>query len=67
VYIGGGIVPRLGAWFDRSPFRERFEDKGRLCGYLRAMPTYVVQAEVSPALLGASRALDLVAGRQPAH
>jgi glucokinase len=59
VYIGGGIVPRLGQWFDRSPFRERFEAKGRFRDYLRAIPTYVVQADASPALIGASRALDL--------
>jgi glucokinase len=59
VYIGGGIVPRLGAWFDRSPFRERFEAKGRFRDYLSPIPTYVVQADASPALVGASRALDL--------
>jgi glucokinase len=45
VYIGGGIVPRLGAYFDRSPFRARFEDKGRFGDYLRSIPTYVVTAE----------------------
>lgn len=57
VYIGGGIVPRLGPWFDRSAFRRRFEDKGRFRPYLAGIPTYVVQAE-HPALLGAARALD---------
>jgi glucokinase len=45
VYIGGGIVPRLGTYFDRSPFRARFEDKGRFSDYLRAIPTFVVTAE----------------------
>jgi glucokinase len=45
VYIGGGIVPRLGTYFDRSPFRARFEDKGRFSDYLRGIPTYVVTAE----------------------
>jgi glucokinase len=45
IYIGGGIVPRLGEHFDRSPFRARFEDKGRFSDYLRAIPTYVVTAE----------------------
>ncbi len=45
VYIGGGIVPRLGPYFDRSPFRARFEDKGRFSDYLRVIPTYVVTAE----------------------
>nr|WP_246312299.1 glucokinase [Aquabacterium terrae] len=45
VYIGGGIVPRLGAYFDRSPFRRRFEDKGRFSDYLRGIPTYVITAD----------------------
>lgn len=61
VYIGGGIVPRLGQWFDRSPFRQRFEAKGRFAGYLEKIPVFVVQSEVSPALIGASRALDVMA------
>ena len=58
VYIGGGIVARLGDAIDRSRFREQFEAKGRFRSYLQAIPTLVVQARVSPALLGASRALD---------
>ncbi len=45
IYIGGGIVPRLGEYFDRSRFRERFEDKGRFSDYVKAIPTYVVTAE----------------------
>ncbi|TVR57747.1 MAG: glucokinase, partial [Candidatus Competibacteraceae bacterium] len=36
VYIGGGIVPRLGEFFDRSAFRARFEAKGRFSAYLAA-------------------------------
>lgn len=58
VYIGGGIVPRLGRVFDRSPFRARFEDKGRFAAYLAAIPVYLISAETSPALLGAARALE---------
>jgi len=57
VYIGGGIVPRLGALFERSAFRERFEAKGRFRDYLAAIPVFVIHASVSPALLGAARAL----------
>ena len=57
VYIGGGIVPRLGAQFDALPFRARFEDKGRFRSYLAAIPSWVITAE-APALLGAARALD---------
>jgi len=45
IYIGGGIVPRLGAYFDRSAFRARFEDKGRFSDYVEAIPTYVITAE----------------------
>ncbi len=58
VYIGGGIVPRWGAWLDASPLRARFEAKGRYASYLADVPVWVIQTEVSPALLGAARALD---------
>jgi glucokinase len=55
VYIGGGIVPRLGAFFD-APFRKRFEEKGRFSGYLANVPSYVILAS-DPALIGAAQAL----------
>lgn len=60
VYVGGGIVPRLGDWFDRSPFRASFENKGRFTGLLQGMPVWVITSAQSPALLGAARALDTV-------
>ena len=56
VYIGGGIVPRLGDFFDRSAFRARFEAKGRFSAYLAAIPTWVITAE-NPALRGVATAL----------
>ena len=58
VYIGGGIVPRLGEWFDHSPFRARFEAKGRFQSYLAEIPVWVIHASQSPALAGAAKALD---------
>jgi glucokinase len=58
VFIGGGIVPRLGEWFERSPFRERFEAKGRFRAYLEEIPVWVITAAQSPALAGAAKALD---------
>lgn len=61
VYIGGGIVPRLGSYFDSSPFRSSFEHRGRFSDYLAAVPSYVIRAE-HPALLGAAEAL-----RHPPH
>jgi glucokinase len=58
VFIGGGIVPRLGRWFEGSPFRARFEAKGRFAAYLQPMPVYVIDTPQSPAFLGAAEALD---------
>jgi len=56
VFIGGGIVPRFGDFFDASPFRARFEAKGRFARYLEPIPTYVITAAY-PALTGAAAAL----------
>ena len=58
VYIGGGMAPRIRVELQRSTFRERFVAKGRFRGYLSAIPTFVIDARVSPALAGAARALD---------
>ncbi len=57
LYIGGGIVPKLGEWFDRSPFRARFEHKGRFSSYVAGVPTLVILAE-NPALRGLAAALS---------
>jgi glucokinase len=57
VYIAGGIVPRLGDFFARSAFRDRFVEKGRLRDYLDPIPTYVVTHEL-PAFLGLKAVLD---------
>lgn len=54
VYIGGGVVPALGREFANSPFRDRFEDKGRYTDYLAAIPTYVIHTRL-PALIGLAR------------
>jgi glucokinase len=56
IYIGGGVVPRLGELFERSSFRARFEAKGRFEAYLQSVPTYVITAEY-PAFLGVSAIL----------
>jgi glucokinase len=60
VFVAGGIAPKLGASFIESPFRERFEAKGRLRPYLEAIPTYVVTRPL-PALLGAAKLLQAMA------
>jgi glucokinase len=56
VYIGGGIVPALGDFFDNSAFRARFVEKGRMQPLLESIPTYVVQAPHA-AMLGDLQAL----------
>lgn len=63
IYVGGGIVPRLGEFFLKSPFRERFEAKGRFSGYVARIPTYVLTAE-NPAFHGVS---SLLAEHVPAQ
>jgi glucokinase len=57
VYIGGGIVPRLGDRFFESPFRERFEAKGRFASYLAAVPCVLI-TDTLTALAGAAFALE---------
>lgn len=42
VFIGGGLVPRLGNLFFESEFRRRFEHKGRFASYLRDIPTVLI-------------------------
>jgi glucokinase len=56
VYIGGGIVPRLGRFFADSPFRGRFQAMGRFESYLAAIPTHVVTHQL-PAFLGCAAVL----------
>lgn len=56
VYIGGGIVPKLGDYFANSPFRARFEEKGRFASYLARIPVFVIHS-AWPGMIGASAAL----------
>ena len=53
-YIAGGIAGKIEEFLMQSPFRRRFEDKGRLTPYVAAIPTQLI---VYPdiALLGAAR------------
>jgi glucokinase len=78
IFIGGGIVPRMGEWFATSPFRARFEAKGRFSSYLSDIPTYVITtpnpafqgvaailAEHLRGRVGANTLMDRVRGMQP--
>lgn len=57
VFIGGGIVPRLGERFFQSQFRERFEAKGRFQPFLSGIPTALI-TDTLAALSGAALALE---------
>lgn len=57
VYLGGGVVPRMGHTFDHVLFRQSFEAKGRYQAMLAGMPVWLITA-ATPALTGASQALD---------
>ncbi len=56
LYVGGGVVPRLGDYFAASPFRARFESKGRFSTFTASIPTMVITAPY-PALAGAAAVL----------
>ncbi|WP_175691997.1 glucokinase, partial [Burkholderia anthina] len=45
VYIGGGVVLKLGELFLKSRFGERFESKGRFFDYCANVPTYLITAD----------------------
>ncbi|MFT7724034.1 MAG: glucokinase [Roseateles sp.] len=57
VFIGGGIVPRLGERFFQSEFRRRFEAKGRFQPFLAGIPTALI-TDTLAALSGAAMALE---------
>jgi len=59
IYLGGGILPKMGELFDQTLFRNRFEAKGRFKTYLQSIPVWLLQTPVSPALQGANLALHL--------
>lgn len=61
VYIAGGIAPRILPFLQASPFRERFERKGRFMDYMKAIPTHVILHKHA-ALLGAARVAFAEAG-----
>jgi glucokinase len=57
IYISGGIVPRIIDFLRLSPFRERFEDKGRFAERVARIPTFII-TDPHPGLLGS--AVDLM-------
>ena len=57
IWIAGGIAPRLFDRLQASPFRARFEQKGRFAGYLGQIGTAVI-TRPDPAIEGLAFALE---------
>ncbi len=51
LFVGGGVLPHMGAAFRRDLFWTRYADKGRFRGYLESVPVRLV-VHPTPALLG---------------
>ncbi len=56
VYVCGGIIPRFIDFFVASEFRQQFDAKGRMQGYMEAIPAFVVKEKFT-GLLGAAEAV----------
>jgi glucokinase len=56
IYLAGGIVPSIIDELRRGPFREAFNDKGRLTYMMEPIPIYVIAAPY-PALIGCAAAI----------
>jgi len=61
VYLAGGVLEGLGAAFDRDGFLSRFDGKGRMSGYVAAIPVARIVAP-DAALRGAATRLETGAG-----
>jgi glucokinase len=57
LYLGGGVLGKLGDQFDSARFHQRFVGKGRFAAYLQAIPNYLIIAE-HPAFIGAAQYLE---------
>jgi glucokinase len=64
VYIAGGIAQKIETFLVQSAFRQRFEDKGRLSPFVKAIATRLI---VNPdvAMLGAARAGTRLGSPEP--
>ncbi|MGP8119145.1 MAG: glucokinase [Xanthobacteraceae bacterium] len=60
IFIGGGILRHMPGYFANSPFRARFEQKGRFSTHLEPIPVYLILDE--DAAFAGLRALAEVEG-----
>ncbi len=62
VYLGGGVVGKMGDAFDVDRFCQRFLAKGRFQEYVRTIPVHAIR-HPHAALIGAARALRPFPGK----
>jgi glucokinase len=62
VYIAGGIAAKIEPILAASAFRARFEAKGRMSPYVKAIPTKLIVSEDTAYLGAASASLEFRAG-----
>jgi len=58
IYLSGGMLPKLWAFFDAKQFRERVENKGRFREFCASLPIALIRAE-QPGLLGCAVAAQI--------
>lgn len=51
VFVAGGIAAHIREYLPRSQFRSHFEAKGRMSGYVKAIPSYLILHD-DPAFIG---------------
>lgn len=61
VYLAGGIAPSIVAKLQSGPFRQIFQEKGRLAYVMRPIPVYVI-VERFPAFKGCAAAIAASGG-----
>jgi glucokinase len=62
VFVTGGLAPHMAKAIEAGTFRARFEDKGRLSGAVKRVPTAVI-VHVEAGLLGAAVSAMIDAGK----
>lgn len=66
VLLAGGILPAVADFLAASPFRARFEAKGRFETYMRGIPTRLIVQD-NAGLLGAAASLIAMRGVRDGH
>ncbi|HWA88842.1 MAG TPA: glucokinase [Rhizomicrobium sp.] len=62
VMVAGGILPQLREPLAASPFRARFEAKGRFEGYMKAIPTALIVQDYAGLIGASAKAMQIRSG-----